>query len=215
MFRILGPLEVLVDGCPVALGGPKPRLLLATLLMRPNTTVTTDVLVDVLWPEAPPRSAGANVRTYVHTLRRLLDHRIEHRPGGYLLRVAPHELDLVRFEETRDPDLWRGRFLEDLAPSHVFDATAARATELWLSAREDRLRAMVDAGEHDAAAADLRGLLREHPLREELWQLLIHTLTAAGRRVDALQAYAEAEQVLREELNTEPGPGLLNALTPV
>ena len=215
MFRILGPMEVRVDGRAVALGGTKPRLLLATLLMRPNTTVPTDVLVDVLWPTAPPRSAGANVRTYVHTLRRLLDNRIEHRPGGYLLRVAPHELDLCEFEQTRDPDLWRGRFLEDLTPSHVFEATAARATELWLSAREDRLRAMVDAGEHDAAAADLRGLLREHPLREELWQLLIHTLTAAGRRVDALHAYAEAEQVLREELDTEPGPALLNALTPV
>jgi DNA-binding SARP family transcriptional activator len=214
-FRMLGPLEADVDGHPVALGGPKPRLLLATLLLRPNTAVSADVLVDVLWPGSPPRSAAANVRTYVHGLRRLLDNRIEHRPGGYLLRAAPGEIDLCRFEAGRDPDLWRGRFLEDLPQSHVFDATAARLTELWLSAREDRLRARIDRGEHDAAAAELRGLLREHPLREDLWQLLIHALTSAGRRAGALSAYAEAEQVLRAELDAAPGPGLLAAITPV
>jgi DNA-binding SARP family transcriptional activator/tetratricopeptide (TPR) repeat protein len=214
-FRVLGPLEAEVDGRPVALGGPKPRLLLATLLLRPNTAVSTDVLVDVLWPGAPPRSATANVRTYVHGLRRLLDHRIEHRPGGYLLRAAPDEIDLCRFEATRDPDLWRGRFLEDLPHSHVFEPTRARVAEMWLSARERRIRAGVDRGSHDAAVAELRGLLSEHPLREELWQLLIHALTSAGRRADAVAAYAEAEQVLRAELNATPGPALLDALTPV
>ncbi len=214
-FRVLGPLEAEVDGRPVALGGPKPRLLLATLLVHANTAVSTDVLVDVLWPAAPPRSATANVRTYVHGLRRLLDDRIEHRPAGYLLRAAPEEIDLCRFEATRDPDLWRGRFLADLPPSHVFEATAARVTELWLSAREHRIRARVDRGELDATTAELRGLLRDHPLREELWQLLIRTLTAAGRRADALHAYGEAERVLREELDAAPGPALLAALTPV
>ena len=214
-FRVLGPLEAEVDGRPVALGGPKPRLLLATLLLRPNTAVSTDVLVDVLWPGSPPRSATANVRTYVHGLRRLLDNRIEHRPGGYLLRASATEIDLCRFEETCDPDLWRGRFLEDLPHSHVFEPTRVRVTELWLSAREQRLREAVDEGAHDAAIAGLRGLLSEHPLREELWQLLIHALTTAGRRADAVQAYAEASRVLRAELDTAPGPELLAALTPV
>jgi DNA-binding SARP family transcriptional activator/tetratricopeptide (TPR) repeat protein len=212
---MLGPLEAEVDGELVALGGPKPRLLLATLLLRPNTSVSADVLVDVLWPGSPPRSAAANVRTYVHTLRRLLDNRIEHRPGGYLLRAAPSEIDLCRFEETLDPDLWRGRFLEDLPESHVFEPTRARVTELWLSAREHRVRTRVDRGEHDAAIAELRGLLSEHPLREELWHLLIHALTVAGRRADAVAAYTEAEQVLRAELDATPGPALLAALTPV
>ncbi|GAB1515809.1 AfsR/SARP family transcriptional regulator [Actinophytocola sp. KF-1] len=215
LFRVLGPLEAEVEGRLVALGGPKPRLLLATLLMRPNSAVSTDVLVDVLWPESPPRSAAANVRTYVHGLRRLLDNRIEHRPGGYLLRAEPGEIDLCRFEETRDPDLWRGPFLADLPGSHVFDATAARATEMWLSAREDRLRARIERGDHDAAAAELRGMLRDHPLREELWQLLIHALTAAGRRADAIQAYTEAERILRDELGAAPGAALLAALSPV
>ncbi|TDV55168.1 AfsR/SARP family transcriptional regulator [Actinophytocola oryzae] len=214
-FRVLGPLEAEVDGRQVALGGPKPRLLLATLLLRPNTAVSTDVLVDVLWPGSPPRSAAANVRTYVHGLRRLLDNRIEHRPGGYLLRASPEEIDLCRFEDTRDPDLWRGGFLDDLPPCDEFEPTRARVTELWLAAREERLRAGIDRGEHEPAIAELRGLLSEHPLREELWQLLIHGLTASGRRADAVAAYTEAARVLRAELDTTPGPELLAALTPV
>lgn len=214
-FGVLGPLEAEVDGQSIALGGPKPRMLLATLVLRANTAVSTDVLVDVLWPGSPPRSAVANVRTYVHSLRRLLDNRIEHRPGGYLLRAEPDEIDLHRFEQTHDPALWRGRFLEDLPPSHEFEPTRARVTELWLSAQEQRLRSAVDGGAHDAAVAELRGLLSEHPLREELWQLLIHALTAAGRRADAVQAYTEASRVLRAELDTTPGPELLAALTPV
>ena len=213
-FGVLGPLEAHVDGRFVPLGGPKPRLLLATLLLSPNTAVPTDVLVDVLWPDRPPRSAAANVRTYVHSLRRLLDNRIEHRPGGYLLRVDRDELDLSRFEATGDVALWRGRFLADLPPSHAFAATSARVTELWLSAHEQRLAARIDRGEHEPAAAELRGLLSDHPLREQLWGLLITALTAAGRRTEARRAYTEAEQVLRDELNTAPGPALRAALAP-
>jgi DNA-binding SARP family transcriptional activator len=53
-FRILGPLEVRNAGSPVRLGGPKQRALLALLLIRGGEVVTTDRLVDELWPERPP-----------------------------------------------------------------------------------------------------------------------------------------------------------------
>ena len=47
-FRILGPLEVLDGSCEVSLGGPKPRALLALLLLHPNEVVPTDRLIDEL-----------------------------------------------------------------------------------------------------------------------------------------------------------------------
>jgi DNA-binding SARP family transcriptional activator len=56
-FRLLGPLEALVEGEPVALGAPKQRALLAQLLLRANEAVPVERLVDALWPEAPPVSA--------------------------------------------------------------------------------------------------------------------------------------------------------------
>ena len=53
-FRLLGPLEVVVDGRPVSLGGEKPRALLAFLLLERNRAVPTERLVDALWGERPP-----------------------------------------------------------------------------------------------------------------------------------------------------------------
>ena len=53
-FRLLGPVEALRDGRPIALGGAKPRALLALLLLHANEVVSRDRLIDALWGERPP-----------------------------------------------------------------------------------------------------------------------------------------------------------------
>jgi DNA-binding SARP family transcriptional activator len=104
-FRILGPLEVLDGDRVVALGGGRQRALLAILLLRANQVVSTDQLIDGLWGETPPPTARQTVQVYVSQLRRVLPvdgepggSAIETRAPGYLLHVAPGELDLDRFE---------------------------------------------------------------------------------------------------------------------
>src|SRR5829696_4343111 len=52
-FRLLGPLEAVRDGAPVALGGLKQRALLAILLLNANEVVSSERLVDELWGAAP------------------------------------------------------------------------------------------------------------------------------------------------------------------
>src|SRR5262245_65499098 len=71
-FRILGPLEVVVDGRVVPVDAPKPRALLAILLLRANQPVSRDRLIDQLWDGRPPSSATKPVQTYVFQLRRAL-----------------------------------------------------------------------------------------------------------------------------------------------
>jgi DNA-binding SARP family transcriptional activator len=243
-FRVLGPLEVEAAGRPLPLGGPKPRLLLAALVLQPNVVVSTELLIDILWPSTAPRSAAANVRTYVHTLRRRLAEsgadlaeRIQSRASGYILTAAPDEIDLVLFERRAaaaeralhrgEPEtalelfdladgLWRGEILEGLPHDHSWGSTVARLTELRLSVREHRLNVRIELGQSAQAIAELRGLVAEHPLREELWQQLIMALTAVGRKAEARQAYTEVERVLREELGAVPGPRLrqVQALLP-
>jgi hypothetical protein len=71
--RILGPLEVWDEGGEVSLGGPKPRALLAVLLLHPNEVVPADRLIDELWGEDSPERAAAAI---------LEDHGFEpYRPG--------------------------------------------------------------------------------------------------------------------------------------
>lgn len=235
-FRVLGPLNVDVAGRALSLGGPKPRALLATLLLQPDVLVSTETLVDVLWPETPPPSATANVRTYVHNLRRRLAEGgtelaecIQSRASGYIFLPGHGELDMTEFEahaaeakqaltEGRLRDalevleqacgLWRGHVLEDLAHPHIWQSTVARLDELRVSVQQQRLKTKIELGQRDEAIAELRGLLAEHPLREELWQQLIQALVDSGRKAEALYTYAEVEQILLDELDTEPGPRL-------
>ncbi|OQO93707.1 SARP family transcriptional regulator [Saccharomonospora piscinae] len=226
-FRLLGPLTVDIDGHDVALGGPKPRLLLAALLLEANTPVSTDTLIDVVWPAEAPRSAAANLRTYIHSLRRALaQDRLERGPSGYRIRVARHELDSAVFADhvtaardamARDDPAtaldelaaaesqWRGDPLPDLPHHHTWEPALTRLVELRLSARELRVRARFSLGEHRAAIPELRELVAGHPLREELWAQLVVALDRCGRRAEALDAYHEAERVLREELDAAPG----------
>ena len=56
-IRLLGLVEVSLDGRPVALGGSKQRALLALLALNVNAPVSTDLLIDGLWGESAPPSA--------------------------------------------------------------------------------------------------------------------------------------------------------------
>ena len=50
--------------------------------------------------------------------------------------------------------------------------------------------------------------MTEHPLRERLWALLMRALEEAGRRAEALETYAQARQVISDELGVDPGSEL-------
>ena len=86
-FRLLGPLEVVGDdGAPVAIGGRRPRALLTLLLLHPNEVVSTDRLIDGIWGERPPASAGGSTPgARAHAARRA--RRRAH--GGARPRVPP------------------------------------------------------------------------------------------------------------------------------
>ena len=104
-FRLLGPLEVRLDGTPLQIGGPRQRALLAMLLLSANRVVSRDRLIDELLPDASPATADHQLRVQISRLRRALcsngreDKRLVTQSPGYLLEVAPGELDLHLFEQ--------------------------------------------------------------------------------------------------------------------
>src|SRR4051812_46644650 len=89
----LGPVEVLGTAA-VNLGGPKPKALLAALMLDPGRVVSIERLIDLIWDEHPPASAVALVHTYVSALRRGFASAGERsvlltQAPGYVLRVDP------------------------------------------------------------------------------------------------------------------------------
>jgi DNA-binding SARP family transcriptional activator len=89
-YRILGPLEVVRDGEPLALGGSKQRALLAILVLHANEPVSTDRLIDELWPAQPAATAAHTIQVYVSNLRKVLSaDKLLTRAPGYMLMVGP------------------------------------------------------------------------------------------------------------------------------
>ncbi|WP_066944075.1 AfsR/SARP family transcriptional regulator [Microtetraspora fusca] len=226
-FRLLGQTEVLIDGATVPLPGPRQRALLAALLLSANRPITVDHLVDAVWGEEPPASAGPNLRQHLTALRRRLGteaSRIVGRPGrGYLIEVRPGELDLDVFtglvQQARgraEPEevvdllsqalaLWRGEPLQDVLPYPIFTAAATRFREYRIATLEEWFDARLSLGHHEDVLPELRAQVVEHPLRERLWGLLMRGLCQAGRQGDALKAFLQARRTLAEELGIAPG----------
>jgi DNA-binding SARP family transcriptional activator len=224
---MLGPLEALVDGKPVPLGGPRQRAVLAILLSQANQAVPAERLIDGVWDEAPPETAANVLQGYVSQLRKVLGREtIVTRGRGYAVVVADGALDVDRFErqasaaaaERSAADasaglaaalaLWRGRALSDLTGLPELRTIAARLDELRLAALERRVEADLDCGREAQAAAELEVLIAEHPLRERLRGLLMLALYRAGRQAEALEAFRAARATLVDELGIEPGPEL-------
>ena len=179
-FRLLGPVEVEDDGRPLVLGSAKQRALLAILLLHANEVVSRDRLIDELWGEQPPASAPHSLEVYVSRLRKTLqpdggERLLVTRPGGYLLRLEPDQLDVTCFERLLEEGrraladgnyeraaerlaealaLWRGPALGDLAYEPFARPEIERLEEQRLAALEERIEAELALGRH--AAADRR-----------------------------------------------------------
>jgi DNA-binding SARP family transcriptional activator len=229
-FRILGPLEVWDGSREVSLGGPKPRALLAGLLLHPNEIVPADQLIDEFWGEDSPERAAAALRVNVSRLRKALPQDVlTTRSPGYVIRVGPDELDLHRFERLVDEgrsllarglaadasgrlrdalSLWRGPALADFAYESFAQAAIARLEEIRLAAVELRIDADLALGRHDELVVELEALVAEHPLRERLRRYLMTALYRSGRQAEALDAYQNARRALVDELGIEPSPAL-------
>jgi predicted ATPase/DNA-binding SARP family transcriptional activator len=228
-FRILGPVEALVDGRPAALGAPKQRALLALLLVNRGRVVSAEALVDGLWGEKPPASAMQSLQVYVHGLRRAVGaERIETVGRGYRAVVAEGELDLDRFDrllergraaleagraEDAADDLrealavWRGPALADV-PEETRRAEAEPLDELRLTALELRYEAELACGRHDAVLAELEAVTAEQPYRERFLSQRMLALYRAGRQAEALEVYRDARRALADELGLDPSPAL-------
>jgi DNA-binding SARP family transcriptional activator len=230
-FRVLGPLEVLINHRVVPLPARKVRLLLATLLLERNRPISNDRLIETLWVGEQPRTARNALQVYVSQLRKALGRNdvLTGGPAGYGMFLEPGELDLDRFERLAGEGerllvggdaegaeerlrsalaLWRGPALADLAFEESVQASIHRLEELRLHALERRIDADLALGRHASLVSELETVVATQPLRERLHAQLMLALYRSARQAEALGAFQTARRVLRDELGLEPSSTL-------
>ena len=229
-LRLLGPLEALRGGSPLALGGQKPRALLAALALEAGRVVSVDRLVEALWPGDPPETASHAIQVYVSQLRKSIGaDLLLTRPPGYVLALDPEQVDAHRFArltqeggaalESGDAAaaeralrdalaLWRGPALADFLYEPFAQTEIARLEDLRSVVLEERIEADLALGRHAELVSELEALVQAQPLRERSRAQLMLALYRSGRQADALAAYRAARETLVEELGIDPGPEL-------
>ncbi|GAB3072248.1 AfsR/SARP family transcriptional regulator [Micromonospora schwarzwaldensis] len=236
-FELLGPQRAWYADRPLDLGPAKQRAVLAVLLLAAGRPVPTGQIVEAVWPEEAPVNGPNVVQKHVAGLRRMLEpDRSPRTPArvltltdaGYVLRVPPESVDAARFERgvqrarqaqaaglTAEAlaeldaalELWQGEPFTGFT-GLWFDAARHRLVELRAVALETRTDLELAAGRHGEAVGRLVELVAEFPVRERLRLQLMLALYRSGRQAEALAAYRDFADLLREDYGIEPGGSL-------
>lgn len=229
--RLLGSMEVTIQGRPVRLGGRRQRAVLALLLLHANRRISRDRLIEDLWDGRPPPEAIQTLQSYVSRLRRLLglEVQISARQGGYVITMPTAALDVERFRDLTERGhralrsaqydeasrvlrealcLWRGEPLVDLDDIAVIRDATRRWNELHLTALSDRIEADIEQGSAKTVIGELEALVGHHPYHEQFLALHMRALYLAGRQIEALAAYRHARETLVGRYGIEPSEQL-------
>ncbi|WP_344146645.1 AfsR/SARP family transcriptional regulator [Kribbella yunnanensis] len=228
--RVIGPLELEVDGAALALNGVQARRLLAALVLAEGRPVSDPELADLMWPNGWPENARKALRVLVWRLRTALGaagERLERTPSGYCFAVpTDHQqfADLVASGlyrlSIRDAigaiqdleaalELWRGEPWQDLAGSPAVVGARTRLVELHELALEEVEAARLAFGNPWVALRSLTRLVADSPYRERRWELLALAYLETGQPERAAAELRRFRALLADQLGLDPGPALV------
>jgi DNA-binding SARP family transcriptional activator len=210
---------VAIDGRAVT---KSQRPLVAALALARRHGATIDMLIDAVWPTSVPRSARQSIQNQVARLRssfgadliattadryRLtpatdvdaLD-RVAHLCDRTML--TPDEVDAV----VAVLDNWHGEPYAELPDHPLAQAERARLHHVQRRLIETvALQRLTDPrADHHTAIVELTMRTSTDPLHEQAWELMVVALHRAGRRTEALEAYARFAEHLDQQLGAAP-----------
>ena len=224
LVRLLGPVEVVVDGAVRTPGGKRERALVALLALTPGDTVALETVAAGLWGGLV--APGAALEALVDRVRaESTGPALESSDAGLRLVVEAADVDAVEFERLvtgareQPPEaalealdralaMWRGPVLSGVEDVPFAREAVERLGQARIGALEERFEQLLRLGRHAEAVEELRAATAEHPTRERLWAQLMTALHVEHRSQEALEVYAEARAVLADELGIEPGEAL-------
>ncbi|WP_326700472.1 AfsR/SARP family transcriptional regulator [Streptomyces sp. NBC_01754] len=226
-FQLLGPLSI-TDGRDVVVLPPsKPTALLAALLIRPGSVVSTDHLRGVVWGEEQPATAKAALQSCVLRLRRIFakygieDQAVTAVAGGYRVQADTETLDLLHFRRLVDHAgtsgeeselytlraalaLWQGPLLANVPSDLLHRDEVPRLAEERLRVLERVCDIELGHGRCRETLVDLWEVTRVYPAHERFAEQLMQALYRTGRQTEALAEYRRIKGHLREELGVDP-----------
>ncbi|GGL79682.1 AAA family ATPase [Curtobacterium sp. Csp1] len=220
-ISVLGPVSVADrSGVPTAVPGALARVFLVALVLARGQTLTTEALIDELWPEERPRGARAALQTLVSRLRRsVADGLVVSTSTGYALGGGDDgDVDLLRAERAAASDdaaavraaldAWRGDPGSDVEGT-AGEELAERAAAARRALRRRLAGLLLDAGDTAEAAAVWLAETTADPFDEVAVAGCMHALAADGRVTEALAVFAAHRDRLVEELGADPSAELV------
>jgi DNA-binding SARP family transcriptional activator/transcriptional regulator with XRE-family HTH domain len=233
----LGPLEAWRGGTPLSLGPPARRAVLGLLLLGPGVLARRDTIIDVLWKDAPPRTATGLVQAHVSRIRGLLepskrmagiDRVLDSVGGAYRLILSGNELDLLVFRDLAARaaaaqaggdlmaaaelyedavGLWRGEPLADVDVLSAHPGVTALKQEL-AGVLLRYAEVACALGQPYRVLPRLQAFADAEPLNELAHARLMIALAGAGQQAAAIRIYEDTRLRLDRELGLYPGKEL-------
>jgi DNA-binding SARP family transcriptional activator len=233
-IQMFGPFQAWRHQKVLAWPTQKSKALFQILMIEPGRLVSTDQIMEYLWPDLPPLKAQNNLWVTVSQLRRVLQPDLQPRAHsayiykrgeGYCFnsdsdywldaetfatyqvaaQLAPNLIGKIEgWEAARN--IYHGDYLED--EPYVEWAQIPRAQ--WRRRYEQLLVKLAGAYERNGcfqhAITHCRELLILENTNETAYQLLMRCFAALGERSAALKVYDEAVQALQDEIGVTPMP---------
>jgi DNA-binding SARP family transcriptional activator/WD40 repeat protein len=227
-LRVLGVIEVVRRGRPIALGGTQQRRLLALLSTSRNAPVSIGYITEALWHNVePPSAPERTIQSYVSRLRGALgDGLINREANGYSLNLDQTELDSDRFinfvanARGRPPAvalaslqealaIWGGVPFGEFCDEPWAISSVTRLSDLHRQAREDEFTARLALGAHREVIGELEAAVHEHPGSTQFVGQLMIAQYRSGGQANALRAFQSHRRHLSEESGLDPAPALV------
>lgn len=234
-IRVLGTLDIRCGDVPITPSAGKPRQVLSLLALRTGHSVSTSLLMEEIWADTPPRSAATTLQTYILQIRRLIARASGDRMsvlrscfGGYMLSeecwldatdfgkfsfggTAAMEAGDIRTASkllTAALALWRGPALSGVPIGRVVEPELIWLEEARLRVLEQRIEADLRLGKNGSLVPELRRLVLQYPMNENLAGQLMRALASSGQVSRALEVYQRLRHVMVTELGIDPSDRL-------
>jgi len=196
--------------------------ILAYLALAPQRRADRDRIAELLWRGVPLHDARHSLRQSLYRLREAADGtQLVRSVGGQLVLDNQIRFDCLEGERAADSgDLARAALLLEGDFLGDFRIPASREFEEWVEVERSRLRRQraavlrrvaneaAEAGDLDRGIARAEEIAALAPFDDDSIRLQMSLLARAGRHATALARYQGYSDLVRRELEREPGDGL-------